>query len=102
VTINGADPVQGQDPMERLNDEVTGLSRQMGEFLRVQGRLDARQDRFEARLDRVETDIATLKAGDEVSLRELSQLESLFERRFNRIDAQLERLIGLVQRAEAG
>lgn len=102
MTINGTDPVQGQDPMERLNDEVTGLSRQMGEFLRVQGRLDARRDRFEARLDRVETDIATLKAGDEVSLRELSPLESLFERRFNRIDAQLERLIGLVQRAEAG
>jgi len=26
----------------------------------------------------------------------------LFERRFNRLDAQLERLITLVQRAEAG
>jgi len=102
VTINGTDPVQDQDPIQRLDDEVTGLSRQMGEFLRVQGRLDARQDRFEARLDRVETDIATLKAGDEVSLRELSPLESLFERRFNRLDAQLERLITLVQRAEAG
>jgi uncharacterized coiled-coil protein SlyX len=92
--------VNGQDPMQRLSDEVTGLSHQMGEFVLWQGRLDARQGRLEnrmngldTRMDHLESDVAELKV-------QVNGLERSTQRGFNRLDAQLERLITLVKRAE--
>ncbi len=113
MTINGQDPRKSQDPIERLDDEVTGLTRHISAYLRVQGRMDARQDRMDVRQDRMESDISELKTdvsvlktdvsvlkADVAGLKtQVNSLERSTKRRFNRVDAQLERLIMLVQRA---
>ncbi len=99
--------VATEDPIQRLNDEMTGLWGQAGELLRGQSRVDARLGRLETDVAGLKTDVAGLKtdvAGlktDVVGLSDrLSRFELATDRRFNRVDAQLERLITLVQRDE--
>ena len=120
--------IDKQDPVQRMGDEVTGLWRQVGELVRGQSRIEGRLDRVETDVAVLKTDVAVLKTdvgimkGDVAVLKadvavlkgdvgelktglagtnqRLDRLELSTERRFNRLDAQLERLIALVMRAE--
>ena len=92
--------VDEQDPVQRMGDEVTGLWRQVGELVRGQSRMDGRLDRIESDVTVLKTDVAELKVGLAGTNQRLDRLELSTERRFNRIDAQLERLIALVRRSE--
>lgn len=117
-----------QDQTLQRDDDLTALWRQAGELIRGQSRQDVRFDRVEAKLDHIEGDVAVLKTDiavlktdvavlttdvavlktdvavvktDIVGTKEqLGRLGRATESRFNRIDAQLERLIALIQRAE--
>jgi hypothetical protein len=93
--------VVAKDPTQWPDNDLATLWRQVGEHL-VHGRsrLDARLDRFDTRMDRLEGDVATLKIDLTATIEQLGRLERSTERRFNRVDAQLERLITLVQRDE--
>jgi DNA anti-recombination protein RmuC len=99
--------IEKQDPVQRMGDEMTGLWRHMGELVRGQSRIEGRLDRVEGDVAVLKEDVGVLK-GDVGELKtglagtnqRLDRLELSTERRFNRIDAQLERLIALVQRAE--
>lgn len=110
------------DRVEELSDQVEDLWRTLGtHVLRGQSRLDSRLDRFDGRLGRVESDVAVLKQDvavlkvDVATLKEdvatlkvdmvetrdrLGRLERATQAGFNRMDAQFERLIGLIQRDE--
>jgi hypothetical protein len=97
-----------QDPKQRHDDDLLEMWYHIGERL-VDGRsrLDARLDRLETNVDVLKTDVAVLKADVAVlktdvagTKDQLGRLERSTESRFNRVDAQLERLITLVQRAE--
>jgi chromosome segregation ATPase len=129
-------PIDKQDPVQRMGDELTGLWRQVGELVRGQSRIEGRLDRIETDVAVLKTDVRELKGdvrelkgdvgglkgdvrelkgdvrelkGDVGGLKtglaanteRLDRLELSTERRFNRIDAQLERLLALVLRAEA-
>lgn len=100
---------------QQLSDDVTALWSFLGtQVLRTQGRLDKRLDRFEARMDRVEADVSVLKSdvavlksdvsvlkGDMAETKDrLNRLERSTEAGFRRMDAQFERLIGLIRRDE--
>ena len=93
--------------MQRIGDEVTGLWRHVGELARGQSRIEGRLDRVETDVAELKGDVAVLK-GDVTELKtglagtneRIDRLELSTERRFNRIDAQLERLIALVANAE--
>jgi len=96
--------------------------RQFGEMMaQAQTRTDTRferveqwQDRTDVRLDRMEgdvailktdvavlkTDVAGLKADVAETKQRLTSLEVSTERRFDRVDARLEELIGLIKRDE--
>lgn len=96
-----------QDQTLQRDDDLTALWRQAGELIRGQSRQDVRFDRVEAKLDHIEgdvavltTDIAVLKTDIVGTKEQLGRLGRATESRFNRIDAQLERLIALIQRAE--
>jgi uncharacterized protein (UPF0335 family) len=106
--------IDQQDPVQRLDDEMTGLWGQVGVFLRGQSRLDVRMGRMETDVSVLktdvaelktdpsgfETDVSVLKASIAASNEKLDRLERTTESRFNRVDAQLERLIAHVVRAE--
>jgi chromosome segregation ATPase len=120
--------IDQQDPVQRLDDEMTGLWRQVGELIRGQARLDVRMGRMETDVSVLktdvsvlktdvaelktdvaelktnpsgfETDVSVLKASIAASNEKLDRLERTTESRFNRVDAQLERLIAHVVRAE--
>ena len=95
------------DPVQRLSDEMTGLWRYVGELVRGQSRIEGRLDRLETDVAVMKGDVAVLK-GDMGEVKtivaetkaRLDRLELSTERRFNRIDAQLERLIALIATAE--
>jgi len=108
--------VVSQQPLHQA-DDVAALWRRAGEVTAD------RFDRIDARLGNLERDVAVLKADvtilkadvailkhdvailkhDVAELKaQVGRLERSTESRFNRVDAQLERLIGLVQRAESG
>jgi chaperonin cofactor prefoldin len=114
-----------RNPAQALNDDTddtTHLWRQVGDLIiRGQSRTDARLDHlegrfdhlegrfdhlegrfdhFECRFDHLEGDVAVLKTEVAETKDRLGRLERATESRFNRVDAQLERLITLVQRAE--
>jgi hypothetical protein len=111
-----------QDPAQGLNDDMPGLLRQVGELIvhghastdarldrleRGQASTDARLDRLErgqartdARLDRLEGDMAELKTGLAQTNERLDRSELANERRANRVDAQFERLVALIERDE--
>jgi hypothetical protein len=103
-----------RDQTRQQGDDMRALWRHVGELIGGQTRHDSRFDRVDARLDRIEGDVGVLKAdmtvlkADVAELKtdvaetkdRLGRLERSSERRFNRVDAQLERLIALVQRAE--
>ena len=113
--------IDKQDPVQRMGDEVTGLWRQAGELVRGQSRIEGRLDRIETDVTVLKGDVAVMKGdvafmkGDVTVLKgdvgelktglaatneRLDRLELSTERRFNRIDAQLERLIALIANAE--
>ena len=92
--------VGGQDQALQRDDDLTALWRQVGELIRGQSRQDVRFDRVETKLDHVKGDVAVLKTDIAETKEQLGRLERANESRFNRIDAQLERLITLIQRAE--
>ena len=101
-------PIDKQDPVQRMGDELTGLWRQVGELVRGQSRIEGRLDRIETDVAVLRTDVRglkgdvrELKTGLAANTERLDRLELSTERRFNRIDAQLERLLALVLRAEA-
>jgi hypothetical protein len=50
----------------------------------------------------LKTDVAVLKTDVAETKEQLGRLERATERRFNRVDAKLEQLIGLVRRDETG
>jgi len=101
--------VVSQQPLHQA-DDVAALWRRAGEVTAD------RFERIDARLGNLERDLAVLKADvailkhdvavlkhDVAELKaQVGRLERSTESRFNRVDAQLERLIGLVQRAESG
>jgi septal ring factor EnvC (AmiA/AmiB activator) len=111
-----------QDPPQRMDRDENGPWNQIGElFVRAQSRTDARLGRLEGDVCEIKTDVevlktdvavlktdvavlktdvADLKTGLAETNQRLSRFEFATERRFDRVDAQLERLITLVQRDE--
>jgi hypothetical protein len=90
-----------QDPTRRPAGDLSGLWRQVGEQLVFgQARFDARLDRLEGDVAVLRTDVAVLKTDVGTLRDQLGRLERATDSRFNRVDAQLERLITLVQRDE--
>jgi len=106
----------GNQVLERVNDgDMAEMWRQFGELMaEAQTRTDTRFDRMEVDVAVLKTDVAVLKtdvavlkvdvAGLRSDLaetnRRLSSLEISTERRFDRVDARLEELIGLIKRDE--
>src|SRR3954465_7607673 len=95
----------------RLDDDTAHLWRLVGTLMiRRESRIDARFDRLEGDVSTLKDDVSTLKGdvstlkGDVSTLKtdvadsrqRLGSLERATERRFNRVDAQLGRLITLV------
>jgi septal ring factor EnvC (AmiA/AmiB activator) len=104
-----------QGPAQQRTGDMPGMWRQVGELIaRGQSLVDARFDRLEGDVAVLKTDVAVLKTDVAVlktdvavlktdmaeTKEQLGRLERATETRFNRVDAQLERLITLVQRAE--
>jgi hypothetical protein len=87
--------IVSQDPMQRFGDEMAGVCRLVSQVV-------INQARHDARLDRLDTDVAVLKTDMAAVKDQLSRFELATERRFDRVEASIERLIGLVQRAETG
>jgi septal ring factor EnvC (AmiA/AmiB activator) len=92
--------IGSQDPMQRLGDEMEGMRRLVGQVVIGQSRRDARLDRLDTDVAELKTDVAELKTQLSATKDQLTRFELATDRRFDRIEAQLERLVGLVQRAE--
>ena len=118
----------GEDEMVETQDDAThlngaaGVWKQVGELLLVAqahndqryDRMDERFDRLEVRFDRLETrfdgldtrvgrlesDVADLKVAQAATNERLDRMELANEQRANRIDAQFERLAGLIATQE--
>jgi hypothetical protein len=74
--------------------EFTGLWRQVGDsIVSVHTRIDERFDRVETRLDGIDARLDGIDG-------RLDRMELANERRFSRIDAQLERLVAHIVRDE--
>jgi chromosome segregation ATPase len=106
----------------RSRGESEDVWRQIGELLarghaqtearfdRIEGRMDrlelrldrvdVRLDRFDVRMDHLEADVAEIKTDMGEVKGQLNRLELAYDRRFDRVDAQIEKLIGLIQRDE--
>jgi chaperonin cofactor prefoldin len=94
--------IVSQDPMQRFGDEMAGVGRLVGQVVINQARHDARLDRLDTDVAVLKTDVAVLKTDMAAVKDQLSRFELATERRFDRVEASIERLIGLVQRAETG
>jgi hypothetical protein len=90
-----------QDSDRLLNEDMAVLWPRIGELIvRGQKYVGARLDGLETDVAALKTDVAVLKIDVAESKDQLGRLERSTETRFNRVDAQLERLITLVQRSE--
>lgn len=109
------------DPEQRRSDDITGLWRQMGNLTRAVTVFDVRFDRVDADIaelkadvrelktdvaglktdvTELKTDITELKGEVGATKQQLNRLERAFESHSNRVDAQFERLVALIQRDE--
>jgi chromosome segregation ATPase len=116
------------DLAQRISEDLGGLWRQVGNLTRAVTVFDVRFDRVDgdiatlkadvamlktdmsvlkADVAELKTDVAVLKADvaelktDVAATKEqLNRLERATENRFNRVDAQLDRLVALIQRDE--
>jgi hypothetical protein len=81
--------------------EFTGLWRQVGDsIVNVHSRIDARFDGIDARLDGIDARLDGIDGRLDGIDGRLDRMELANERRFSRIDAQLERLVAYVVRDE--
>ena len=113
--------METQDEPTQLNG-AAGVWKQVGELMLVAqahndrrfdrmderfDRLDTKVDRLDTRVGRLESDVADLKAGQVATNERLDQtnerldrMELANEQRANRVDAQFERLAGLIAAQE--
>jgi regulator of replication initiation timing len=102
------------DVEQRISDDIAGLWRLAGNLTRAVTVFDVRFDRIDGDIAELKADVAELKTDvtelktDVTELKvevgatkeQLGRLERATESRFNRVDAQLERLVALIQRDE--
>jgi hypothetical protein len=88
------------NPGQQVSEEIAGLWRQMGNVTRAVTLFDVRFDRIDGDIAVLKTDVAEIKTDLGATKEQLNRLERATESRFNRVDAQLERLVALIQRDE--
>jgi len=102
------------DLAQRISEDLGGLWRQVGNLTRAVTVFDVRFDRVDGDIATLKADVAMLKTdmsvlkADVAELKtdvaatkeQLNRLERATENRFNRVDAQLDRLVALIQRDE--
>jgi chromosome segregation ATPase len=97
------------DPMQRPNEDVRALTRQVGELTHGMLVTDLRLTRIDGDIAELKADVKELKA-DVKELKtdvaetkgQLNRFEEATRIAFNRVDAQFERLFGLIRRDELG
>jgi hypothetical protein len=90
-----------QDPAQGLSDDRPGGWRQVNDLIvRGLSHIDARFDRLEGDVAGLKTGVAGLKTGMAETNARLDRFERATERRFEGVDAQFERVFGLIRRDE--